>query len=335
MSNLPSTVYDANDYDAIEAAVGSSERGRWFLAEFAKRNRVSDTQTVMSAIEKLQNVVATTLSSPAVVSVSAAGMRDDNSIVVNTLRNDLIEMARHISDTQTEVTAIGLKDTDPAHAALVSGELDAITQSIEFATSEILESAEEIQEIAWTLREGGLAVETCDAIDARSTKIYLACSFQDLTAQRTAKVVETMRFLENRIHKMIGILQGVEGFSISDAFNTDSISRPPVHQSLIQESMAQDDVDFTFNWGNEQKEQVELNNWLDETEIEQTLSPVLLPSLNDIEILHQSADIITLPVESLNPELTVEIANEATLSLPSKLDALDQKTLNEKLSLFT
>jgi hypothetical protein len=335
MSNLPTTAYNMNDYDAIELAVGSSERGRWFLAEFAKRNRVSDTQTVMSAIEKLQNVVASTLTATA-APTALINTREDTNIVVETLRNDLVEMARRITDTQTEVTAIGLKDSDPAHAALVSGELDAITQSIEFATSEILESAEEIQEIAWTLREGGLAVETCDAIDARSTKIYLACSFQDLTAQRTAKVIGTMRFLENRIHKMIGILQGVEGFCIAGSHTNDVVSSTFAQQSGIQENMAQDDVDSTFNWGREQKDKIAIDNWLNENEIEETLSPVIEPSFNDVELLHKSADIITLPIDVMHTEMPLaELYIESSALRPSKLSELDEKALNEKLSLFT
>jgi hypothetical protein len=344
MSNLPSTVYDANDYDAIEAAVGSSERGRWFLAEFAKRNRVSDTQTVMTAIEKLQNVVASTQSMP----IAAKALQDDTRALVETLRNDLIEMAHKIADTQTEVTAIGLKDNDPKHAALVSGELDAITQSIEFATSEILESAEEIQEIAWTLREGGLAVETCDAIDARSTKIYLACSFQDLTAQRTSKVVDTMRFLENRLNKMIGILQGIEhgvehgieGVSVGSQYNSNY--QKSLQQDVNQQILAQDDVDFALNWGVDTQTNafVAHDNWLDESEIEQTLSPVSTSIMSDVQFLHKSADIIALPVEGADQECLVQVAPEHTAceiarSDSSKLDKLDHKSVSEKLSMFT
>ncbi len=326
MSNPPSAQFSLNDYDAIEAAVGSSERGRWFLTEFAKRNRVSDTQTVMSAIEKLQNAVVGSLS-------SAKPVVDTNNIVVETLRNDLIEMAHRIADTQNEVTAIGLLDSDPQHIELVSGELDAITRSIEHATSEILESAEEIQEIAWTLREGGLAVETCDALDARSTKIYLACSFQDLTAQRTNKVVETMRFLENRINKMIGILQGVEGFEISDSYESEQKPQPNLQPKVMEPNLVQADVDFALNWGYSQGEDKEpgienavkiSDNWIEESEIEANLSPAPQTNKNINSVVFEE------------PELkSAEISHFIAKPRVSKLDELDQKTLDEKLSLFT
>ena len=65
--------------------------------------------------------------------------------------------------------------------------------------------AEHIQEAAWTLREDGANAALCDELDRRATEIYTACSFQDLTAQRIAKIVQTLRYLEGRINAMIDI----------------------------------------------------------------------------------------------------------------------------------
>ena len=75
----------------------------------------------------------------------------------------------------------------------------------EQATSDILGSAEAIQEAAWTLRERGGDAPACDALDRHATAIYTACSFQDLTAQRTARIVYTLRYLEERLSAMIAI----------------------------------------------------------------------------------------------------------------------------------
>ena len=38
------------EYDAVYAAVTATERGRWFLTEFANRNRQVDTHLVMAAL---------------------------------------------------------------------------------------------------------------------------------------------------------------------------------------------------------------------------------------------------------------------------------------------
>lgn len=43
------------DYDAIEAAVMETARGRWFLMEFARRNRNADTSVLLDAIARLEN----------------------------------------------------------------------------------------------------------------------------------------------------------------------------------------------------------------------------------------------------------------------------------------
>jgi len=46
-----------DDYDAIEAAVMDTARGRWFLAEYARRNRTADTTLLLSAIERLESML--------------------------------------------------------------------------------------------------------------------------------------------------------------------------------------------------------------------------------------------------------------------------------------
>jgi hypothetical protein len=42
------------DFDTIEAAVMETARGRWFLKEYARRNRNTDTQAVLEAVDRLK-----------------------------------------------------------------------------------------------------------------------------------------------------------------------------------------------------------------------------------------------------------------------------------------
>ena len=46
------------DYEAIEAAVTETVRGRWFLAEFARRNRQAETRVLLDAMARLEATVA-------------------------------------------------------------------------------------------------------------------------------------------------------------------------------------------------------------------------------------------------------------------------------------
>ena len=49
------------DYDAIEAAIMETARGRWFLFEYARRHRHADTLMVMSAINSLHDSLQSSL----------------------------------------------------------------------------------------------------------------------------------------------------------------------------------------------------------------------------------------------------------------------------------
>src|ERR1700704_4283301 len=42
------------DYDAIREAFMETSRGRWFLSEYAKRNRNADTRMVLDAVARIE-----------------------------------------------------------------------------------------------------------------------------------------------------------------------------------------------------------------------------------------------------------------------------------------
>jgi hypothetical protein len=46
------------DYDAISAAFMETSRGRWFLSEYAKRNRNADTRMVLDAVARIEQNIA-------------------------------------------------------------------------------------------------------------------------------------------------------------------------------------------------------------------------------------------------------------------------------------
>ena len=177
------------DYAEIEAAVMESARGRWFLAEFARRNRSADTSLLLDAIHRLQ------------IAVQDRNPPDG----LNQLRRDIMEMATSIAQTRHELAAMSVAMNDEAEMAGAHGELNSIVATTEKATSDILGAAEQIQEIAWTLREQGVAAEPCDALDAHATDIYTACSFQDLTGQRIGKVVGVLSAIEKRLNALINL----------------------------------------------------------------------------------------------------------------------------------
>jgi cell division septum initiation protein DivIVA len=57
LTTLPTGIVP-EDYERIEAAVMETARGRWFLMEFARRQRSAETATLLEAIARLENRVA-------------------------------------------------------------------------------------------------------------------------------------------------------------------------------------------------------------------------------------------------------------------------------------
>src|ERR1700754_464534 len=53
-ANLPSE----EDYDAIREAFVETARGRWFLDEYARRNRNADTTMVLDAVSRIEETLA-------------------------------------------------------------------------------------------------------------------------------------------------------------------------------------------------------------------------------------------------------------------------------------
>ncbi len=66
-SHPPHGINDV-DYEAIEAAVTETVRGRWFLNEFARRNRTTEMRQLMAAMGRLETMVASNQSQQALPS---------------------------------------------------------------------------------------------------------------------------------------------------------------------------------------------------------------------------------------------------------------------------
>lgn len=228
----PPSPLRTEDYEAIQDAVMETERGRWFLREFAQRNRNADTDVLLSAIQKLHNNLVTTQQAP-----------DAQRITL-----DLADMANAIAETKKQIAAMGSEGGEEDKVTIASNELDAIVRTAEKATGDILNTAELVQEMAWNLREQGVDAESCDTLDQYATDIYTACSFQDLTGQRTEKVIKVLQFIENRVLAMMDI------WEIDDPEDEHQIetfkgldSRPDAHllngPQLEDNATSQGDID--------------------------------------------------------------------------------------------
>ena len=223
----------AEEYAALEAALRGTSLGRWFLAEYMRRNRTPETQLLLDAIARLE----------------ASVLKPKRQTGLDAVLAELVEMSEAIVRTRREIAQIRPPHQFDKQLTNASEELDQIVEATEKATSEILSAAEDIQEVAWTLREKDVAAEHCDRLDQRAIDIYTACSFQDITGQRTGKVVRALHLIEQRINAMIEIW-GVDDIASKVGEVTARVERLVQEDPMLLngpqssgEGLMQDDVD--------------------------------------------------------------------------------------------
>jgi hypothetical protein len=180
LSLVPPLPPAEDDYDAICATMMESARGRWFLDEYARRNRNADTALVLAAIERVESAIR--------------GERDQQPY--QSFRTQLLEMAKAITMTRAEVAEIA-----PQTQARANGP-EAPPANVQ-ASPQILGTAERIADVAWTMRERGFDPKTCDQIEALAASILSAPFLRDTDDQRTHQLSEVLVYLERRIDTML------------------------------------------------------------------------------------------------------------------------------------
>jgi len=164
------------DYDAIEAAVMETARGRWFMSEFARRNRQADTLQLLDAIARLERVVdSRPVAAPALANGQDFGLQEAASL---------------IADLRLDLERIRGRSGEP------SSGLAARTVS---SSAAIGVATEAIQEAAWALREAGAGETACDALYRRSTELYAANAVVEGTADQIAKIADTIAMLDSSL----------------------------------------------------------------------------------------------------------------------------------------
>lgn len=233
---MNSVGFPDDDYRQIEAFIARTSKGRAFLDEHARRARSMGMDEVQGLIGQLRN---------AWLEHEAASQAVRH---ITVLRHELQDMSASISQARREIAAIRPKDADDDRIATAANELDAIVLSTERASIEILNGAEHIMDAAGKLRQAGAPAPLCDILDSEVMNIFTACSFQDLTGQRTTKVVNALRYIEQRIMAIMEIW-GVVEVAREDLPTGPVDSRPDAHllNGPTDNGVNQDDVDRLLN----------------------------------------------------------------------------------------
>jgi chemotaxis protein CheZ len=172
------------------------------------RLSANDRNAILAELKTLQDLLEH--HSPAVPTRTEACTSEE----LRRLKSETDAIYVALNNTKQEIAALHLNAFGPPPARMTR-ELDAVVASAERATEQILGAAEDIDDAANTLsaslkreQEQALALDIQDNV----LRIFEACNFQDLTGQRIAKVLDTLKFVEERIAQMIEIWGGIDAF---------------------------------------------------------------------------------------------------------------------------
>lgn len=116
---------------------------------------------------------------------------------------ELEGLGRTIARAKAEIAALSVDDITGAHIPSATDELDAIVGHTAQATNEILDCCEVLERLQGEVPEAAAAV-----LQGAVTRIYEACSFQDITGQRIGKVVSALKAIEARVEAAVANASG-------------------------------------------------------------------------------------------------------------------------------
>jgi chemotaxis protein CheZ len=115
---------------------------------------------------------------------------------------ELREIADYIQAMKIEIVALGVNELRETRIPAAGEELGAIVKATENATNTIMGCAEAVMSAGADDVDGFRAL-----VKEKMLLVFEACSFQDITGQRIAKVVETLEQIERRVARFAAAVE--------------------------------------------------------------------------------------------------------------------------------
>lgn len=151
-------------------------------------------------------------------------------------------LARFIAGLKAELAALRPDDITKEHLPAAADELDAIVGATEQATNSIFEAVEAIEDLAGKMRSKG-----AKEIGEQVTRVYEACSFQDITGQRIGKVVRALKHIEDKVQSLLDAFGDEIPHKAEDAPAKPAPARADEHllngPQSADDAISQDDID--------------------------------------------------------------------------------------------
>jgi hypothetical protein len=183
------------DYESIHNAVMETERGRWFLLQYAKRNRNADTETVLAILARIEGMIREGAKSSALAAPAEAATSGIAPAPAEGARPDVSRMTDAIMAARARLAEVG------ASVAAIAGidsasDYDGPATAIKAASEAIGDAIEHLQETSWFMHEQKLDESLCANLEATTREISEACVLLDKADDGVKTLIALLRELE-------------------------------------------------------------------------------------------------------------------------------------------
>lgn len=130
----------------------------------------------------------------ALAEITAASLQTFFETMDVAIYRELREIAEYIQAMKLEIGALGVNEIRDTRIPAAGEELGAIVMATEKASNAVMERAEAVMSTSHDDMQAFKAL-----VEEKILAILEACSFQDITGQRIAKVVATLEHIEARV----------------------------------------------------------------------------------------------------------------------------------------
>jgi hypothetical protein len=215
------------DYAEIEAAVMETARGRWFLAEFARRNRQADTETLLAALSRIEaRVFAAADADESDRDAQKPADAPVDGPQLAALWRDCLRQALSLNDPESDVLALVreyLADARDGAAALST-------------------TAREMRQSAAKLPAAGTEADLAQEISGRAGTLGLIAELSQVTARRMGDLAAAIELLEARLARGAGGRTATTFMPGRDALQPARAASPPFGNDVDTASRQHDGI---------------------------------------------------------------------------------------------
>jgi hypothetical protein len=218
------------DYAAISEAFMETSRGRWFLTEYAKRNRNADTRMVLDAVARIEHSLTTQKEETlAAQREGFAAQQQAADAAAAKSAAAAATAAAEASDNRMKVALGAIRTAVETAQSSATEALDGL--ALEQRQAAVRKGARVLREIAWRLREIGNDSRICDLIDSQVAVIEKA-SEEVTTDEVKAALSAAFAGIGGRLAEF-----GGNGRAAASAAETTSLDTPDMPPEAMAETV--------------------------------------------------------------------------------------------------